>query len=358
MTKKHPYIDNPDYTFWDRAISENAVGEINPTFGMSPLRLSSSDAVMTMGSCFAQHVSQRLSKVGLNFLVSENHPQNIVLNAEGAYGVFTARYGNIYTIAQALQLLKRCLGQFKGGDIWTYKSNYIDSFRPRAVPGGFESEESLVADRQRHLQATLRGFQTAQVLVFTLGLTEGWKNLETGQIYAIAPGVIGGEFNANLHHAFNMSMHQSFSDLDELVKLLKTVNPTLKIILTVSPVPLAATHTGKHVLVATFSGKAKLRVVAEEVSQANKNVDYFPSYEIIQGLAQAGRYYKSDLHEVETRGVDHIMRVFFNHYYDEFSISDTAILSASSSQEIKNAEILCDDEIFFRTNDQNNSNLQ
>jgi len=352
MRKNHPYVDNPEYSFWDRAISDQAVGEINPSLGMTSFHLASSDAVMTMGSCFAQHVSQRLSKVGLNFLVTENQPDNRLLNSEGSYGVFTARYGNIYTITQAVQLIKRCLGEFSGGDIWTYKNSFVDSYRPRAIPGGFDSEDSLISDRQGHLNATLRGFQTAQVLVFTLGLTEGWKNIETGQIYAIAPGVAGGEFNDTLHQAFNMSMTECISELNALVALLRYINPLLKIILTVSPVPLAATHTGKHVLTATFSSKAKLRVAAEEISQTNENVDYFPSFEIIQGLAQSGRYYKSDLHEVETRGVDHVMRVFFDHYYDDFKISDSAILFGSSRQEITNAEILCDDEIFLGTNEQ------
>ena len=348
MSRNHPYLLNPDYTFWDRAVSEKAVGEINPALGEPSFQIQSTDPVMTMGSCFAQHVSNRLSKEGCNFLVTENHPNNQGLNADAGFGVFTARYGNIYTIDQAIQLAKRCLGQVAGGDIWTHKGRFIDSYRPRAIPGGFDSIEALLKDREEHLDAVLKGFQSAKILVFTLGLTEGWKNTETGQIYPIAPGVAGGEYDPSVHQPFNMSVLECISGLQEFSKLLRGINPMVKIILTVSPVPLAATHSGKHVLTATFSSKSKLRAAAELISESDKNVDYFPSFEIIQGLAQSGRYFEHNLREVRANGVDHVMRIFFDRYF--LKIAKIAVGLDSnpvSEQELKNSQVLCDEDIFI-----------
>jgi hypothetical protein len=100
---------------------------------------------------------------------------------------------------------------------------------------------------------------------------------------------------------------------------MKSINPMIKIILTVSPVPLAATHSGKHVLTATFSSKSKLRAAAEVISNSEKNVDYFPSFEIIQGLAQSGRYFEHNLREVRANGVDHVMRIFFDKYFPKIA---------------------------------------
>jgi hypothetical protein len=348
MRKKHPYVDNAEHTFWDRAISEKAVGEIDPTLGISTFKLSLSDSVMTMGSCFAQHVSQRLSNVGLNFLISENHPIDTILNSDLGYGVFTARYGNIYTISQAVQLVKRCLGNFIEGEIWTYKDKYVDSFRPRAVPNGFISEEELNSDKAIHLAATLNALKTAKVLVFTLGLTEGWHNIKSGQIYTIAPGINGGEYNPDIHKPFNMSASECISGLQELIQLVRDINPNIKFILTVSPVPLAATHTDGHVLTATFSSKAKLRVAAEVVSKSHIDVDYFPSFEIIQGLAQSGNYFEGNLREVTPRGVDHVMRVYFEHYYG-IGMGDKQNSDLRSKQERSNSKILCDDDVLARS---------
>jgi GSCFA family len=350
MDKKHPYIANPSHTFWDKAVSSSPVGQIDPAIGLASFKLGPSDAVMTMGSCFAQHVSKRLSKSGLNYLITEKNSSLNDRTSNDGFGVFTARYGNVYTILQALQLLDRCLINSTDGDIWMHKGKFVDSFRPRAVPGGFENETQLLADRSAHLKATYLGFQTAQVLVFTLGLTEGWENSSTGQIYPIAPGVSGGEFNATIHKPFNMSVSECISGLNQMVSTLRSFNPTLKIILTVSPVPLAATHTRNHVLTATFSSKAKLRVAAEEVSAAHPGVDYFPSYEIVQGLAQSGRYFQSDLREVEERAVNHVMRVFSDKYFPE-STSRTQIEDQIKSlQDQKNSKVLCDEDLLLGIN--------
>ena len=350
MSKRNPYVENPDHTFWGLAISDRAVGEIDPATGLDLFQISPNDAVMTMGSCFAQHVSKKLSNQGLNFLVTENHSEGIPYNHDFGYGVFTARYGNIYTIAQSIQLLKRCTGEYvERGDVWMYKNNWIDSFRPRAVPGGFDSEKALLADREIHLAATLKAFKTANVLVFTLGLTEGWKNIETGQVYSVAPGVAGGEYNPNIHKPFNMSVSECIDGLREMVDILRFINPTLKIILTVSPVPLAATHSNSHVLTATFSSKAKLRVAAEEISDAGVGINYFPSFEIIQGLAQSGRYFKHDLREVESRGVNHVMRIFLEHYFGNLKSFKPEANASISGQDKLNAGILCDDDLLIET---------
>ena len=54
-----------------------------------------------------------------------------------------------------------------------------------------------------------------------------------------------------------------------------------KILLTVSPVPLTATASGRHVLLAMTNSKVILRAVASELQQRYGNIDYFPSFEII-----------------------------------------------------------------------------
>lgn len=350
MTKNHPYISNQPYTFWDKAVSQLPVGAIDPAIGMSTFKITPADGVMTMGSCFAQHVSQRLSKEGLNFLITENHPSDIHLNSAEGYGVFTARYGNVYTITQAVQLIKRCIGEYSGGDVWMYKGKYVDSYRPRAIPGGFESQQDLLLDRDNHLKATLLAVQSAKVLVFTLGLTEGWENATTRQVYPIAPGVAGGEYDPLIHKPFNMAIAECKTGLSNFILLTRSINPSLKIILTVSPVPLAATHTQRHVLTATYSSKSKLRVAAEEIASEYENVDYFPSYEIIQGLAQSGHYFKSDLREVEARGVNHVMKVFSGQYFPEKSVSELTTSQDSTFQDTTNTKILCDEDLFLGMN--------
>jgi hypothetical protein len=66
------------------------------------------ERIATMGSCFAQHLAHHITSIGLNYYVEEKAPAGIGESEARAanYGVFSARYGNIYTVRQALQLIK------------------------------------------------------------------------------------------------------------------------------------------------------------------------------------------------------------------------------------------------------------
>ena len=55
------------------------------------------------------------------------------------YGLYSARYGNIYTARQLRQLIDRAYGNFSPvEDIWTQPDgSVLDPFRPSVQPGGF-----------------------------------------------------------------------------------------------------------------------------------------------------------------------------------------------------------------------------
>jgi len=87
-------------------------------------------------------------------------------------------------------------------------------------------------------------------------------------------------------------------------------NKNIKIIVTVSPVPLLATYRAKehHVITANAHSKAVLRVAAEEFASKNKDVFYFPSYETVMYCTE--QPWKPDLRHVAPHTVDNVMRLF------------------------------------------------
>jgi hypothetical protein len=97
---------------------------------------------------------------------------------------------------------------------------------------------------------------------------------------------------------------------------LRRINPRIKIILTVSPVPLVATaQTNAHVLAATTYSKSVLRVAAEMLTTARPNISYFPAYEIIMSRAfDPGTYFAPDRRDILGPGVAHVMRAFAETY--------------------------------------------
>jgi hypothetical protein len=182
---------------------------------------------------------------------------------------------------------------------------------------GFATAEDLRADRDAHLGAVQTLFEACDVFIFTLGLTEGWKSLSDGAVVPLAPGVVA-EAPAGETFAFhNFSVEEMFDDLALFFTLLRKVNPTVRVVLTVSPVALIATYEPRHVLVANAYSKAALRVVADMAHRAFDFVDYFPSYELITGPHTKGEYLTEDLREVTPEGVDHVMRSFARHYLDK-----------------------------------------
>lgn len=312
----NPYRSLPDGAYWRRSVAA-AGAEVDPLVGDFP-RIARTDKVATAGSCFAQHVARHLAASGFNYLVTEQaHP---IVDAEEAraagYGLYTARYGNIYTTRQLVQLVDRAFGRFAPvEDMWIAAdgNGVVDPFRPTVQPGGFSSEAEMRADRAQHLGHVRTALETLDVMVFTLGLTEGWESVIDGAAFPLCPGVAGGAFDPAKHRFSNLRTAEVRADLGAFVERLRVVNPTARLILTVSPVPLAATASAQHVLPATVYSKSVLRAAAQEAAEDLDGVFYFPSYEIITGPQARGRFFAEDLREVTEDGVAHVMRIFLRH---------------------------------------------
>jgi hypothetical protein len=157
-------------------------------------------------------------------------------------------------------------------------------------------------------------FERLSVFIFTLGLTEGWRDTFDGAMIPLAPGVSGGDFDAQHFGFVNFTSAQTGTDLAEFHQRLRSVNSSARMILTVSPVPLIATYEDRHVLVSTVYSKSALHAAAVEAAATLTDVAYFPSFEIVTSPLNRDRYFEDDLRSVNAMGVDHVMRVFFRHY--------------------------------------------
>ncbi len=311
---KNPYASAPQHAYWSRAISRKAQGDVDPVVAPS-FQISPDTKVATAGSCFAQHIARHLRKVGINPLVTERAHAEVARFAEDFhYGVYTARYGNIYSGRQLIQLFDRAYGAFVPEEQpWRGRNGeYIDPFRP-LIPDGFATLREFERDRERHFAAVREMFETLDVMVFTLGLTETWVSRADGAVFPSCPGSVGGVWDPDKYAFVNQSVTDVATDVTRFIARLRTVNPEAKVLLTVSPVPLVATATGNHVLPATVYSKSVLRVAAQQVVDAHENVDYFPSYEIITG-PHAGDYFEDDRRNVRQAGVEAVMKVFGRHY--------------------------------------------
>jgi hypothetical protein len=170
--------------------------------------LTKAERIVTAGSCFAQHVARYLTNAGYNHYVSEQAhpvvPRPVALAHN--YGLFSARYGNVYTARQLKQLLMRAFGSFEPVELaWPHPNGgaVVDPFRPQIQPGGYASAAELRFDRARHLSCVRDAIEKMDVFVFTLGLTEAWRDKRDGAVYPLAPGVAGGDFDPTRYEFIN-----------------------------------------------------------------------------------------------------------------------------------------------------------
>jgi hypothetical protein len=333
-------------------VAESARSGVDPVV-CAPFTIGRRDAIATAGSCFAQHISQTLVKQGFHYLVTETFAPHPGIHDE-QFGVFPARFGNIYTARQLLQLFDRAYGAFRPRTdaLCGHNGAFIDPFRPRIQEAGFPAIDHLHADRERHLAAVRRMFEECNVFIFTLGLTEAWVSPSDGAVFPLALGVVSPQV-ADSDCAFvNFGTPEVVGDMLAFLDRFASVNRSAQVILTVSPVPLIATYEDRHVLVSTVASKSILRASVEEIIRQRPQVAYFPSYEIVTGPQTGARFYEADLREVTPAGVAFVMSLFSRHYLsagaaDQAPAADAPPvgLSAEDAQRMAAlSAIICDEK--------------
>lgn len=337
----HPYSNLPTRQFW-----RTGVADLDP-LGISGLwapkfSIHSQTRIATAGSCFAQHFSRALVARGYQWCDYEPAPNGLKDDLAKAYnyGVFSFRTGNIYTPKMLRQWLSWAFGDLpEPHQIWHQDGRFYDPFRPAIEPNGFASEAEARAARQATLAAIRTGVRASDVFVFTMGLTESWADRQSKVEYAVCPGTIVGQFDPAQTEFVNHSYVALLADLQAAITILRRENAGLKILLTVSPVPLTATASQAHVLLATSHSKSLLRAVAAAVCDGADDVDYFPSYEIITSPAYRGQFFAPNLRSVLPQGVDHVMLSFFQDQARQFG---HAPMSPTQSPDQKKAVVPLD----------------
>ena len=102
--------------------------------------------------------------------------------------------------------------------------------------------------------------------------------------------------------------------LTEFLRELRAVNPSAKVIFSVSPVAVAATLDAPHVARASVYSKSVLRAAAETVVRQDPGTDYFASFELFSYARCAVDLIEPDGRHVTPAGVDRAMRMFYRHF--------------------------------------------
>jgi hypothetical protein len=346
---KNPYKDLSPRQYWFSYRKNLLKPNDGEDLWIPCFEINSQSRIVTFGSCFAQHIGNALKKNGYNWICPEDLPLRVGddLAKKFGYRIFSCRTGNIYTTSMLNQWVDWSINkEFIPPEVWQYEGRYYDPMRPTIENAGFESLEECLAMREQARLCFFRCIKRAEVFVFTLGLTEAWYNPDFGYEYPVCPQALKIAPISCRSQFVNHDYESVKANLLSALWKIHQINPTIKILLTVSPVPLIATQLSDHVMVATTSAKSILRAVCSSVADTSKHIDYFPSYEIITNPYKSENFFADDRRSVTSDGVDTVMRHFFGAFGTEVHPQSNDLTENQPSHSKKGYDqTVCEEEL-------------
>lgn len=255
-------------------------------------RLSRSKGILTIGSCFAEAIGQRLQNAKAHVLVN---PFGTIFNPLSAHKLIRA------AVKKDFAFLKDGLVQRQ--DCW-FHYDFHSSFH-HAQP------EGLLQNLETQLLAVHNFLQHAEVLLLTWGTAFGYERADSGQLVANCHKLPQKLLNKRL-----LTLDEITQDTQQTLALLDHHFPNLQVILTVSPVR----HL-KDTLALNSVSKSLLRVAAHQALEFHPRTTYFPAYELLLDDLRDYRFYDADLLHPSAAAEDYIWEKFMHAY------ADTAFLS-------------------------------
>jgi tetratricopeptide (TPR) repeat protein len=228
----------------------------------APKFIQPNTSFFTMGSCFARNIVRALVAEGYN-----------ARNLEISENVNTS-YGNRYFVdwlegsrsdGQVAERIEELLG---------YRGN------PNVAR-----------------EALFEQVTKSDVFILTLGVAPCFFDRGTGEFVMPRPTNLNSRALAEKYTFRTTSVAENVENVTYIASFVRKYNPSAKIVLTVSPVPLHATFEFKSAIVADCVSKSTMRVAAHEVvhNAGLKDIYYWPSFEVFRWLgSHTGPVYGSD----------------------------------------------------------------
>ncbi|WP_209329284.1 GSCFA domain-containing protein [Lunatimonas salinarum] len=249
-------------------------------------KLTYESEVLSLGSCFANMLGERLSK--------------------GKFKVLANPFGIIYNPLSLLKLLSGCLlGQpldLKG------VLNHESRFFHYQLHSSFSADSSEVLQQQFLEQSK----QVAEQLIrcshifFTWGTSHVYALKDTGSVVANCHKQPAALFARHL-----LGLDEMEAAFREFQGLLLQINPNVRMVVTVSPVRHIKDGIPENQL-----SKSILRVFSHQLQTSYRFVDYFPSYEWMMDDLRDYRFYKNDMIHPSEVAEEYIWSQFLDSFMD------------------------------------------
>ncbi len=248
--------------------------------------LNEGDGIVSMGSCFADNFGAAYASLQLPVWAN---PFGTVFNVVSLYDVLQGNYTPEYQL---------------------YRDELFVDYRYHTDIHAASAEE--LTTKIKDIYTTFVDFlKKANCMIITQGTSWVYRLKSTQKIVANCH-----KQPADLFEKILVDEQTQSEYLDKIVVLLRDINPTLQIVLTVSPVRHIKDGMSENSV-----SKALLRVLTHKACERHGFVHYFPSYEIMIDELRDYRYYAADLLHPSAVAVEHVLgrfeEVYFSKAYQE-----------------------------------------
>lgn len=243
----------------------------------APIPMNHRSRVLTLGSCFAASMGDRLSKLPLE--------------------VITQPFGTLFHPFAISRALSGEVSEdlYENGGYFLHP-DYHSVFTAT-------SSVDLLSDIRSVADEVSTFAASSDFIILTWGTAFSYFDNHLNKTVA------------NCHKMPAERFEKSLSTVDEIVRdfysLISTLPSTTQVVLTVSPVR----HT-KEGMMENQVSKSTLRLAADIVSKQFNNVHYFPAYEIVLDELRDYRFYEADLIHPNEQAQGYIWERFVSTFFD------------------------------------------
>ncbi len=229
-----------------------------------------------IGSCFSDDISMKFQEGGLNILTN---PFGTLFHPLAILNLF-----------EDLDIDSTC---FQRDDVWL-------SWLASSVIFGLSKDELVF--KLNSLKKELHDYlKESDFLFLTLGTAIGYRLKSTNQLVANCHKMPMSLFFKELTDATEMTNYWL-----KLIEKIKSINPSLEIVFTVSPV--------RHIKEGVIENNISKSQLFSLIYLLKEN--YFPSYEIVNDELRDYRFFKEDLVHPNQQAIDYVWEKFRVSYMD------------------------------------------
>lgn len=188
-----------------------------------------------------------------------------------------------------------------------------DKFRAVVNPDGvMYNPASILHTVDRYVERLeAEDAEAPSTAVFTLGTNHVYILNETGEIVDNCR-----KRPQRLFTERELTVDECAEYLCRAIGRLRSVNPDVRVVLTVSPIRYA-----KYGFHGSQLSKAVLLLAADKVVREHDMVEYFPAYEIVNDELRDYRFYREDMLHPSDQAVEYIWQRFGDTYFSEHTLS-------------------------------------